>query len=75
MSSTPFATVAINSHDKLIDCCRKSQYYPTNNLRSGNLKRALNKHYNDLNANKDRLFDAEDGIVDFLEARDGETST
>ncbi|KAH7157257.1 hypothetical protein B0J13DRAFT_435115 [Dactylonectria estremocensis] len=50
-----------------------TDYYPTNNLRSGNLKRALNKHYNDLNANKDRLFDAEDGIVDFLEARDGET--
>ncbi|KAH7175263.1 hypothetical protein EDB81DRAFT_769547 [Dactylonectria macrodidyma] len=73
MSSTPFVTVAINSHDKLIDCCRNSQFYPVNILRLGNLKRVLKKQYNDLNTSKDLLFDSDDEIVDFLEARDGET--
>lgn len=74
MTSTRFATVAINSQDKLIDCCRKSQFYPTNILRPGNLKRTLKKQYNDINASKNLLFAAKYETVDFLEARDGEIS-
>ncbi|KAI0128370.1 hypothetical protein BJ170DRAFT_621301 [Xylariales sp. AK1849] len=62
----------IDGFDSLVDACRDADSYPKNSIREDLSSSELDGYWQQLNDEKDRLFDEDNACIDFWEKRKGD---